>query len=202
MPKSLQCMFLLVLLGCACPPDSPCRDQSAGQSNQTQRTLSPRERITDPAVMEFTIAAVEDDQNPVLRLTLRNTSIRTLWVNYRLALGLKEERWREVWLDAVHVATGETWDRTCITSRPAPEAFDYVVLTSGSEFSQLRSLRCYTYPNTGPWRITAHYRDPSVNPPSPPSSIPWFAGALTSNTIEMTMPEPPKKLEAPAAAEQ
>lgn len=65
--------------------------------------------------------------------------------------------------------------------------YDYHVLHPHNRFSLVSAINDYEFPNSGPWKVVARYRDPQIRPPPPQGRIRWCSGTLISNTIEVTV---------------
>jgi hypothetical protein len=113
-----------------------------------------------------------------IRFRLRNVSDRSIWANTRMLTG---SSLGEVSIEVAPSGNGKPLELDC---RVHPAMAQYVLLTPGSEISVAASLGCLQFPNEGPWRLTATYRDKMRRIPRPPSGAVWFAGTLKSNELE------------------
>jgi hypothetical protein len=185
---SIRIALHLCLLACACTRVQTCpQPSSATGSARSTPTESSIQQTTSTDSLALAIQRAEPFglAQATIRLTLRNASHRdAIWMNSRMAI-YGTRSWTEVWLDVEHVPTRKRFEASC-HGLPVPARREYYILLRPlDEFTTHSSLACFPFPDRGPWRITAHYRDMNKTPPRPPKRVSWFSGTLTSNTIEM-----------------
>lgn len=166
------------LVGCAAGPPGPMSPPAKLCEDIPLVELPPRDKTTEAGVLEFRIEQAEPPHTRSLRFRFRNVSEQTLWVNARMST---EPTIGEISIDVAHHDAGKPLDVNC-RIHPAPS--EYVVLSPESEISVLGSIGCLEFPQEGPWRLTAHYRDKKRRIPRPPLGAVWFGGTLVSNEIE------------------
>lgn len=155
-------------------------------------TISPRNRIDDPAALELRIqrAVVKAEATPgvpYVRLTFHNRSSEVLWINRFLVAAACEEC--QVEFDMVHEDTGERpVSAQCMARRRRVGRDDYLLLSPGDEFSTVVGARCLVFRDKGPWRTVARYRDALQEPFAPPPGAKWFSGEVLSNEIDLEVP--------------
>lgn len=180
--------LLCILLALGCAPTPPCSPSPPAAMKEPSSRL----RANDPALLQFSIAPL-NHPGPAygyVKVTLRNVSDESLWVNYRLRIDSKSARGRQVWLDVADPATGRPIEEGgCFAKGATEDDSDYMVLRPLGEYSTIRPIRCFQFPGRGPWRLVAHYQDSRAVPPAPPTGARWFNGTLTSNAIEIEVKE-------------
>lgn len=179
--RACALIFTLALVACTKPATLP---------SQSHPPLPPAR--TRSAGLTLEIEEVSGGLG-LLRFTLRNTSrLDRLWVNYRLADGASTSSFAEVWLDIKHVPTKQRVDPNCTRGGGFPTPQDYVRLGPGDTISFVRAI-CTQLPEAGPWKVVAHYQDKNPHPPDPPRGSFWFSGKITSNPIEILVPQPTRE---------
>lgn len=173
----------LVCVGCSGCCGSAV--EAVPQSVPTVAVVAQQGEVLVPDVLEFRIEAAEVGTENVLRFRLRNRSDMSLWVNARMGISARDAFAGELWLDVTHVRTGERLEQSCRAGRGAPEIGEYAKLSPGSEIAVARSLHCFPFEDSGPWKVVAHYRDRNKNVPRAPAGAQWFAGTLDSNELEL-----------------
>jgi hypothetical protein len=189
------CLCLAVAFGCAAsprPPETPsCED---ARKPVARSRVGEREQVTDANLLQLAIAPATDsgEAQDHVRVTIRNVSDQYLWLSYALRSGPKSMSEFQIWFEAIS-ATGQTREEEHCAYRLAPPDPDaYFPLAPGAEYSVLRSVACFAFPDKGPWRLTAHYKDRGDTLLPPPEYARWFSGEIVSNTIEVEVQEPPK----------
>jgi hypothetical protein len=200
--------FLLVPISCAQQAPAPCAPSqlntgsgsnsiSAGPRGQPAPSPSVPGKLDSGSGSNSISAAtqgleikIENEQSSrfgenAIRMTLRNKGIPLLWVNYQLGFCVQASTPCNVRLEIVHALDGRNLETNCRVKRQEPSRDSYVVLGHRAEISVVRSLGCFPFPDTGPWRIVARYKD--TNPPeeAPPYGAKWFSGEAVSEALEL-----------------
>lgn len=178
-------LFLVSLTHCACghqsrdatPADPPMSDMG---------TLSPQLQSSDSGAVEFFLRQGPSSTDNVILIGIRNLGEVPLWINARMRVADRSSPFAEVWLEITDAKTGHALEFGCRAGGGYAAPQDYVRLGPMSEVLVARPLHCFSFAGPGPWRVVAHYRDPSRRVQAPPRGAKWFSGILVSKEIEFS----------------
>src|SRR5204863_4537682 len=122
------------------PPNASCRREI------DRKQFHPRQLASEDGLiaLELETSAVDGPAPAYIRLRLRNNARETLWVNSRMVTGPDGYANKEIWLDAVNIATGEHRAQKYCAGMPAPRTpEDYILLAPDGEYSVVRPLSCF-----------------------------------------------------------
>jgi hypothetical protein len=183
-----------VVVGCAAPLPLEIPPRVNARQPVQRARVGARAQVSDTSLLQLAIApatATGEAQDHV-RVTIRNVSDQHLWLNYALRSGPKSMTEFQIWFEATSAAGQTREEEHCAYHLAPPDPNTYFPLAPAAEYSVLRSVACFAFPDKGPWRLTAHYKDRNESLLPPPEHARWFSGEIVSNTIEVEVPAPPK----------
>ncbi len=176
----LSALVLCMTLS-ACGAGSQGIGVPKGCASTKPSPLTERQQVRGAGLLELHISST-DHRGPApayIKLTLRNRSNESLWVNHRMVTGPGGD----VSLRATD-ENGAVVDQTECFAKMAPRtSADYMILPPLSEVSQIRPLNCFPFGHPGPWTVVAVYHTEESPLVPPPTGAKWFGGAATSNNL-------------------
>jgi hypothetical protein len=183
-------LSVFLWLATACSGSEPCSGTDTTTSKLAGGKAEKRPRIP-VRVLNSTELQLRLAQDPrdgsSLRVTFRNTSEVSLWINYRGYSDLKEDRGRGIWLEVTREDGTPIQAPDCRGDRRTrlPEEYQYVRLAPAAEFTFPVRLGCNAPAENAVLRVTAYYQDVREDIPIPADGSHWFSGKAVSNLVVM-----------------
>ena len=157
------------------------------------------------AVLELDVPATTDPGrvgpggSRQFTLRLRNAGHGRLWVNKRMAIGVKKQpasslpqrvgSLSEVWFD---LRVGTLWidPFDCKVNSRFANADDFQLLEPGESVSVVRDLHCLSaLRRPGTYVLVGHYRDDTGAVPEPRAGATYLGGEVTSAPVKIVVGE-------------
>jgi hypothetical protein len=193
--ESCICVSVVVLAGCTPvrPPVGASRSESVfvGEGGQSggligRNDLYARGVVAPPGAVKLQVVEAESGKSDRLRFTLKNESQDPVWLVLPRYVQYGNGNIRnDVWLD-VRDSSNSTMANRAVCRAPIrlPRAQDYALVQPHESVSEV-TVWCAGFSGSGPWFITAHYRDIGESIPVPPNGAKWFGSSAVSNTLEV-----------------
>jgi hypothetical protein len=173
--RPLGCSCLIAVLASCAPSPLPRAPGAAYPPSVLFRATHQGVRLT---------VSSDVGEKPAIRVRLTNVGDVPIWLNGRMALRSRAERFSEVSLEILNVSRPSP-GVSCSTCRGYAEDKDYVLLRPGGEFAQVVRLDCIATNFAEPWKAIFRYHDTNPKPPLPPRGAMWFSGEVASEVVEI-----------------
>jgi hypothetical protein len=146
-----------------------------------------------PATLEVVVQSqrASTTREIMVRIRLRNTGDRDLWLNRRMLLnsGYVPEEYRELWLDILGPGSQRV-EFACKVRTGPPQPEDYGLLEVGQAIEEkVKLAECFEISSRGTYRVVAHYRDGGTVPPPPPAGAAPLRGEVVSEPVVIKVPQ-------------
>lgn len=177
-----------ITVGVACArsthPSTACADPSVAVQSK-ERAAARIQAAAPPGALQLLVTP--DGSSDSVRVTLKNTSMSTLWINNRLSPGGKKGINREIWMEITDLGTGRTTDTYQCKGRSAfPSQHNYILLPPLAAYTGEVVLDCYLSREPAQLRVIAHYHDPQALRFVPPMRALHVPYEVISEPVEVS----------------